>query len=184
MVSTMNFEEYIGVGKEFCLMSRFVSLSPMCPRHYLTANSCIHEGYLDYDWPRDWDYGWNRVGSGVGADTCGPGGAGAEQFWNCAEVKIKRNKSKEDKKKKQSEKTSGSSADKFARGNKKKDKPDKKRKKPDKRKKPGKEDRQKDKKKRPGKRKNSPKKKRDEDKHNMRKPMYPTEHGMKRGIAR
>ena len=103
---------------------------------------------------------------------------------NCAEVKIKRDKSKEDKKKKQSEKTSGSSADKFARGNKKKDKPDKKRKKPDKRKKPGKEDRQKDKKKRPGKRKNSPKKKRDEDKHNMRKPMYPTEHGMKRGIAR
>ncbi|KAL7533809.1 hypothetical protein ACHAXR_005453 [Thalassiosira sp. AJA248-18] len=58
--------------------------------YYLTANSCIHEGYEEYDWP--WDYGWN-----TGAMTptpCGKlsrDGSGApERFWNCAEVMIER----------------------------------------------------------------------------------------------
>jgi len=56
--------------------------------HYLTANSCIHEGYMEYDWP--WDYGFNTGSSS--SPPCGEvsqdGRGVPEQFWNCAEVKI------------------------------------------------------------------------------------------------
>mmetsp|Transcript_18003 Transcript_18003/g.32560 ORF Transcript_18003/g.32560 Transcript_18003/m.32560 type:complete len:250 (+) Transcript_18003:316-1065(+) len=49
--------------------------------YYLTANSCIHEGYEEYDWP--WDYGWNTGGSK--SDQCGAlsedGYGVPEQFW-------------------------------------------------------------------------------------------------------
>ena len=53
-------------------------------RYYLTANSCIHEGYLEYDWP--WDYGWNAAGSGGSSpDMCrkvsNDGSGTPEQFW-------------------------------------------------------------------------------------------------------
>ena len=54
--------------------------------HYVTANSCIHEGYAEYDWPKKWfdnrhlplcDTPLPEDGNGV-----------PEQFWNCAEVTI------------------------------------------------------------------------------------------------
>lgn len=48
-------------------------------RYYLTANSCIHEGYAEYNWPEGW-----REDS-MSASMCGevsPDGEGApEQFW-------------------------------------------------------------------------------------------------------
>jgi len=50
--------------------------------YYNTANSCIHEGYMEYDWP--WDYRFNT--GVISSPQCGIGSA--EQFWNCAEVKI------------------------------------------------------------------------------------------------
>eukprot|EP00986_Skeletonema_menzelii_P015506 scaffold11920_cov91-Skeletonema_menzelii.AAC.4 len=52
--------------------------------YYLTANSCVHDGYDQYDWPDGW-------GTPT-ADKCGTvssdGVGSPEQFWNCAEVKI------------------------------------------------------------------------------------------------
>uniref|UniRef100_A0A7S2EXU5 Chitin-binding type-4 domain-containing protein n=1 Tax=Trieres chinensis TaxID=1514140 RepID=A0A7S2EXU5_TRICV len=52
---------------------------------YLTANSCIHKGYKNYDWPRGWD-------DNKHLPTCGKlpedGDGVPEQFWNCAEVEI------------------------------------------------------------------------------------------------
>ena len=52
--------------------------------YYLTANSCVHDGYEQYDWPDGWEV--------PSADICGTvskDGVGVpEQFWNCAEVKI------------------------------------------------------------------------------------------------
>mmetsp|Transcript_2782 Transcript_2782/g.4157 ORF Transcript_2782/g.4157 Transcript_2782/m.4157 type:complete len:483 (-) Transcript_2782:24-1472(-) len=56
--------------------------------HYLTANSCIFEGYHDYEFPAYW--------GGMGYDLAGycsiplpPDGRGVpEQFWNCAEMSI------------------------------------------------------------------------------------------------
>jgi len=52
---------------------------------YITANSCIHKGYKNYDWPRGWD-------DNKDLPTCGKlpkdGDGVPEQFWNCAEVKI------------------------------------------------------------------------------------------------
>jgi len=52
--------------------------------HYVTANSCLPEGYNDYDWPEGFYPG--------NSDTCGPlpvdGNGVPEQFWNCVEVKI------------------------------------------------------------------------------------------------
>ena len=48
-------------------------------RYYLTANSCIHDGYAEYNWPEGW-----REDS-MSASLCGevsPDGEGApEQFW-------------------------------------------------------------------------------------------------------
>jgi len=53
--------------------------------HYVTANSCLPEGYNDYDWPLGWYPGsLSTCGYPLPAD----GNGTPEQFWNCAEVKI------------------------------------------------------------------------------------------------
>ena len=53
--------------------------------HYLTANSCSHEGYDEYDFP---DSSWRPPNTAI-CDPIPPDGNGVpEQFWNCAEVKI------------------------------------------------------------------------------------------------
>jgi hypothetical protein len=58
--------------------------------HYLTANSCKHDGYDDYAFP--WE--WPNPGY-AGLPDCGiipsDGIGGPEQFWNCAEVAISSN---------------------------------------------------------------------------------------------
>jgi len=52
--------------------------------HYLTANSCAHDGYKDYDWP---DPSWKPTN--LGLCIIPPDGRGVpEQFWNCAEISI------------------------------------------------------------------------------------------------
>jgi len=53
--------------------------------YYLTANSCYHDGYEEYNWPSGWRGGTSSLPCGaVSSD-----GTGApEQFWNCAEVRI------------------------------------------------------------------------------------------------
>jgi len=52
--------------------------------HYVTANSCLPEGYEDYAWPPEFYPG--------NLKTCGPlpedGNGTPEQFWNCIEVTI------------------------------------------------------------------------------------------------
>lgn len=56
--------------------------------YYLTANSCLPEGYDTYDFP---EYFYpDGEGSGISmCDTIPPDGRGwPEQFWNCAEVSI------------------------------------------------------------------------------------------------
>ena len=52
--------------------------------YYLTANSCYHEGYLEYDWPEGWAKPASARCEGVSSD----GNGIPEQFWNCAEVTI------------------------------------------------------------------------------------------------
>ena len=53
--------------------------------HYLTANSCSHEGYSEYAFP---DPSWRPSNTAI-CDPIPPDGNGVpEQFWNCAEVKI------------------------------------------------------------------------------------------------
>lgn len=52
--------------------------------YYLTANSCYHEGYLEYDWPD----GWATPASSRCDDVSSDGDGTPEQFWNCAEVQI------------------------------------------------------------------------------------------------
>ena len=55
--------------------------------HYVTANSCMDEGYDSYDWPEGFHPG-NVAACGV----LPPDGRGVpEQFWNCAEVKVSTN---------------------------------------------------------------------------------------------
>jgi Lytic polysaccharide mono-oxygenase, cellulose-degrading len=50
---------------------------------YGTGNSCDYEGYEQYNWPAS----WGNMDSPVGK--CSPPSfSGAEQFWNCAEVRI------------------------------------------------------------------------------------------------
>lgn len=48
-------------------------------RYYLTANTCIHDGYSRYDWPAGWR------DDAMSASPCGyvsPDGLGTpEQFW-------------------------------------------------------------------------------------------------------
>ena len=55
-------------------------------RYYLTANSCYHDGYLQYNWPTGWDTG--ATSSGVCEDVSVDGTGVPGQFWNCAEVRI------------------------------------------------------------------------------------------------
>ena len=56
-------------------------------RYYLTANSCYHEGYQQYNWPSSWS-----ADTTLSSMLCGEislNGVGVpEQFWNCAEVRI------------------------------------------------------------------------------------------------
>ncbi|KAL3809554.1 hypothetical protein ACHAXA_001828 [Cyclostephanos tholiformis] len=52
--------------------------------YYLTANSCIHEGYESYNWPDGWTAPISMLCDSVSEDGQGV----PEQFWNCAEVKI------------------------------------------------------------------------------------------------
>ena len=56
--------------------------------HYLTANSCVHEGYAEYNWPDGWLDALDLDAGVRNADKCGNAGLGAEQFRNCAEVRI------------------------------------------------------------------------------------------------
>lgn len=56
--------------------------------HYLTANSCVHEGYAEYNWPDGWLDALDLDAGVRNADKCGKSGLGAEQFRNCAEVRI------------------------------------------------------------------------------------------------
>jgi hypothetical protein len=50
---------------------------------YLTGNSCDYEGYEQYNWPAS----WGNMDSSI-SKCIAPAYSGAEQFWNCAEVKI------------------------------------------------------------------------------------------------
>ncbi|CAB9516523.1 Chitin binding domain [Seminavis robusta] len=55
--------------------------------HYLSANSCVHEGYGDYAFPSAWgDLGYEQL------PLCGPlpadGDGVPEMFWNCAEIRV------------------------------------------------------------------------------------------------
>ena len=58
----------------------FLHVHDFLHRYYLTANSCYHDGYLEYSWPESW--GGNM---GTSSDHCGDvspdGGAVPEQFW-------------------------------------------------------------------------------------------------------
>lgn len=54
--------------------------------YYLTANSCVHEGYDKYNWPEGWDIPAADKCPHVSSDGLGT----PEQFWNCAEVKIEK----------------------------------------------------------------------------------------------
>ena len=58
-----------------------------CISDYLTANSCIHEGYEEYDWPSGW--GEQTMSADKCGDISSDGSGTPEQFWNCAEVSIK-----------------------------------------------------------------------------------------------
>ncbi|KAL9180759.1 hypothetical protein ACHAXT_011212 [Thalassiosira profunda] len=56
--------------------------------YYLTANSCYHKGYREYDWPSSWKI---DPTSSMLCGTVSPDGSGTpEQFWNCAEVFIEK----------------------------------------------------------------------------------------------
>jgi len=53
--------------------------------HWLTANSCVHEGYAEYPFPSNT---WRADNLGI-CDPIPPDGNGVpEQFWNCAEIVI------------------------------------------------------------------------------------------------
>lgn len=53
--------------------------------HYLTANSCSHEGYADYAFP---DSSWRPSATASCEPIPADGNGVPEQFWNCAEVQI------------------------------------------------------------------------------------------------
>ena len=57
------------------------SRSPPCTfrsrRYYLTANSCIHEGYESYTWPDGWPIPSSMMCEAVSDDGTGV----PEQFW-------------------------------------------------------------------------------------------------------
>jgi len=59
--------------------------------YYLTANSCKHEGYADYEFPSSWGSDVNNYKQMEDCENVPPDGNGVpEQFWNCGEVKIER----------------------------------------------------------------------------------------------
>ncbi len=49
-------------------------------RYYLTANSCYHDGYLEYNWPERWG-GNTGTSTGHCGEVSPEGGAVPEQFW-------------------------------------------------------------------------------------------------------
>jgi len=55
--------------------------------YYLTANSCYHEGYRQYDWPSNWNMD-NALSSMLCGEVSSDGTGVPEQFWNCAEVHV------------------------------------------------------------------------------------------------
>lgn len=55
--------------------------------YYLTANSCYHEGYQEYNWPSEWHIN-DATSSGKCGTISSDGNGVPEQFWNCAEVRI------------------------------------------------------------------------------------------------
>eukprot|EP00192_Tetraselmis_astigmatica_P011861 CAMPEP_0117670744 /NCGR_PEP_ID=MMETSP0804-20121206/12942_1 /TAXON_ID=1074897 /ORGANISM="Tetraselmis astigmatica, Strain CCMP880" /LENGTH=397 /DNA_ID=CAMNT_0005479115 /DNA_START=102 /DNA_END=1292 /DNA_ORIENTATION=- len=57
---------------------------------WITANSCVPPGYRDFNFPTDWDTCGGDGGAGwytSGQADC-EGSTQAEEFWNCADVKI------------------------------------------------------------------------------------------------
>eukprot|EP00581_Thalassiosira_minuscula_P005354 CAMPEP_0183742588 /NCGR_PEP_ID=MMETSP0737-20130205/64777_1 /TAXON_ID=385413 /ORGANISM="Thalassiosira miniscula, Strain CCMP1093" /LENGTH=1396 /DNA_ID=CAMNT_0025978175 /DNA_START=206 /DNA_END=4396 /DNA_ORIENTATION=- len=60
--------------------------------YYLTANSCYHDGYLQYNWPPGWD---KSTASGLCGRVSSDGIGTPEQFWNCAEVRIRQSTNEE-----------------------------------------------------------------------------------------
>eukprot|EP00804_Cyclotella_cryptica_P014807 CCRYP_015026-RF/>CCRYP_015026-RF protein AED:0.11 eAED:0.11 QI:481/0.94/0.95/1/0.78/0.75/20/1173/1223 len=54
--------------------------------YYLTANSCIHDGYAEYNWPEGWRD--DSMSASLCGDISPDGDWGPEQFWNCAETRI------------------------------------------------------------------------------------------------
>lgn len=59
--------------------------------HYLTANSCTHDGYDSYSFPSDWpDLGYSvlPVCASIPSDGSMEGNNVPEQFWNCMEVTV------------------------------------------------------------------------------------------------
>eukprot|EP00548_Thalassiothrix_antarctica_P011613 CAMPEP_0194159336 /NCGR_PEP_ID=MMETSP0152-20130528/77771_1 /TAXON_ID=1049557 /ORGANISM="Thalassiothrix antarctica, Strain L6-D1" /LENGTH=1225 /DNA_ID=CAMNT_0038868891 /DNA_START=132 /DNA_END=3811 /DNA_ORIENTATION=+ len=58
--------------------------------HYITSNTCLMPGYNNYNFPLEWNYSGSAVGPcrlPIPTD----GGSSPEQFWNCAEIKIRNN---------------------------------------------------------------------------------------------
>mmetsp|Transcript_23079 Transcript_23079/g.46713 ORF Transcript_23079/g.46713 Transcript_23079/m.46713 type:complete len:1317 (+) Transcript_23079:171-4121(+) len=96
-VNDPNYVPNYGTTEGFMELSYRMRLPPnlygdlvLIQWYYLTANSCVHEGYQSYNWPTSWD---QRIANS--ADICGEvssDGTGVpEQFWNCAEVTIMQN---------------------------------------------------------------------------------------------
>ncbi|KAL7521899.1 hypothetical protein ACHAWX_006594 [Stephanocyclus meneghinianus] len=57
--------------------------------YYLTANTCIHNGYAEYNWPDGWRD--DSLSASLCGDVSPDGDGGPEQFWNCAETRIMAN---------------------------------------------------------------------------------------------
>jgi hypothetical protein len=55
--------------------------------HYITANSCLPQGYDRYNFPS----GWRPANLGACQSLSNDGSGFPEQFWNCAEVRITNN---------------------------------------------------------------------------------------------
>jgi len=57
--------------------------------YYLTANSCKHEGYAEYDFPEEWGSDVKLYKALPDCEDVPEDGKGVpEQFWNCAEIKV------------------------------------------------------------------------------------------------
>jgi len=71
---------------KYRLPSNLVGEYVLIQWHYITANSCLPEGYNNYQFPPNFNPGSLRTCSyPLPAD----GNGAPEQFWNCAEIKIR-----------------------------------------------------------------------------------------------